>query len=120
MSKAVGIDLGTTNSVVAVLEAGESVVAPNSEGSRTTPSVVAFSKTGIDEYDVANQELISHHHQRDGGTNSVPFRYVWPSELDLMARIAGMSLRERWEDWTRTPFDNESRGHVSVWETHPR
>src|SRR5256885_2250806 len=46
MSKAVGIDLGTTNSVVAVLEAGESVVAPNSEGSRTTPSVVAFSKTG--------------------------------------------------------------------------
>src|SRR6201987_3941917 len=46
MSKAVGIDLGTTNSVVAVLEAGEPVVAPNSEGSRTTPSVVAFSKTG--------------------------------------------------------------------------
>jgi len=46
MSKAVGIDLGTTNSVVAVLEAGEPVVAPNSEGGRTTPSVVAFSKTG--------------------------------------------------------------------------
>src|SRR6476619_7126358 len=46
MSKAVGIDLGTTHSVVAVLEAGEPVVAPNSEGSRTTPSVVAFSKTG--------------------------------------------------------------------------
>src|SRR5262249_7303359 len=46
MSKAVGIDLGTTNSVVAVLEAGEPVVAPNSEGSPTSPSVVAFSKTG--------------------------------------------------------------------------
>src|ERR687890_2163466 len=46
MSKAVGIDLGTTNSVVSVLEAGEPVVAPNSEGGRTTPSVVAFSKTG--------------------------------------------------------------------------
>src|SRR4029078_7205139 len=46
MPKAVGIDLGTTNSVVAVLEAGEPVVAPNSEGGRTTPSVVAFSKTG--------------------------------------------------------------------------
>src|SRR4249920_2129886 len=46
MSKAVGIDLGTTNSVVAVLEAGEPVVAPNSEGGRTTPSVVAFSKSG--------------------------------------------------------------------------
>src|SRR5262249_29446569 len=46
MPKAVGIDLGTTNSVVSVLEAGEPVVAPNAEGSRTTPSVVAFSKTG--------------------------------------------------------------------------
>ena len=46
MAKAVGIDLGTTNSVVAVLEAGEPVVIPNSEGSRTTPSVVAFSKAG--------------------------------------------------------------------------
>src|SRR6476620_8283317 len=46
MSKAVGIDLGTTNSVVSTLEAGEPVVIPNAEGSRTTPSVVAFSKTG--------------------------------------------------------------------------
>jgi molecular chaperone DnaK len=46
MSKAVGIDLGTTNSVVSVLEAGEPVVVPNSEGSRTTPSVVAFTKAG--------------------------------------------------------------------------
>ncbi len=46
MAKAVGIDLGTTNSVVSVLEAGEPVVIPNAEGSRTTPSVVAFSKTG--------------------------------------------------------------------------
>jgi molecular chaperone DnaK len=46
MSKAVGIDLGTTNSVVSVLEAGEPAVIPNAEGARTTPSVVAFSKTG--------------------------------------------------------------------------
>jgi molecular chaperone DnaK len=46
MAKAVGIDLGTTNSVVSVLEAGEPVVIPNAEGSRTTPSVVGFSKTG--------------------------------------------------------------------------
>ena len=46
MAKAVGIDLGTTNSVVAVLEAGEPTVIPNAEGARTTPSVVAFSKTG--------------------------------------------------------------------------
>ena len=46
MAKAVGIDLGTTNSVVAVLEAGEPVVIPNAEGGRTTPSVVGFAKSG--------------------------------------------------------------------------
>jgi molecular chaperone DnaK len=46
MARAVGIDLGTTNSVVAVLEGGEAVVVPNAEGARTTPSVVGFSKAG--------------------------------------------------------------------------
>jgi hypothetical protein len=46
---------------------------------------------------------------------SIPFRYVWPSELDLMARLAGMTLRDRWEDWDRSPFTSESRKHVSVW-----
>ncbi|HEX4778719.1 MAG TPA: SAM-dependent methyltransferase, partial [Acidimicrobiia bacterium] len=50
-------------------------------------------------------------------TLSSPHRYVWPSELDLMARLAGMTLRERWSDWTRAPFTSESRCHVSVWET---
>jgi hypothetical protein len=47
---------------------------------------------------------------------SAPFRYVWPSELDLMARLAGMTLRERWDDWHRAPFTSESRQHISVWE----
>jgi hypothetical protein len=47
-------------------------------------------------------------------TFSAPFRYVWPSELDLMARLAGMTLRERWGDWSREPFTSESRSHVSV------
>jgi SAM-dependent methyltransferase len=73
---------------------------------------------GIDEFDVASQGLISHHWTRVGGTmelHSVPFRYVWPAELDLMARIAGMRLRERWAGWRREPFTSESRKHVSVW-----
>ena len=74
---------------------------------------------GIDEYDAANQGLISHHFDAIGGRferSSMPFRYVWPSELDLMAKIAGMSLRERWGGWNREPFTSESRKHVSVWE----
>jgi SAM-dependent methyltransferase len=74
---------------------------------------------GIDEYDVATQGLISHHLQTvDGKLErfSVPFRYVWPAELDLMAQLAGMTLRDRWAGWKREPFTNESRQHVSVWE----
>ena len=74
---------------------------------------------GIDEYDVANQGLISHHFERRGDTiekSSGPFRYVWPAEVDLMAEMAGMRLRERWEDWHRKPFTSESTKHVSVWE----
>ena len=75
---------------------------------------------GIDEYDVANQGLVSHHFSLVDGRwqlLSVPFRYVWPSELDLMAELAGMSLRERWSDWNREPFTSESRKHISVWAT---
>ena len=74
---------------------------------------------GIDEYDVASQGLISHHFTRVGDRieySAGPFRYVWPSELDLMARLAGMHLVERWSGWRREPFTSESRKHVSVWE----
>ncbi|MGZ4394036.1 MAG: class I SAM-dependent DNA methyltransferase [Gaiellaceae bacterium] len=77
---------------------------------------------GIDEYDVARQGLVSHHFELvDGRAErvSMPFRYVWPSELDLMAELAGMRLRERWDGWTREPFTSESRRHVSVWEKPP-
>jgi 2-polyprenyl-3-methyl-5-hydroxy-6-metoxy-1,4-benzoquinol methylase len=77
---------------------------------------------GIDEYDVANQGLTSHHFEIVGGRVerlSVPFRYAWPSELDLMAELAGMRLRERWGGWNREPFTSDSRKHVSVWEKPP-
>jgi len=74
---------------------------------------------GIDEYDVANQGLVSHHFDLIDGRwelVSMPFRYVWPAELDLMAELAGMRLRERWAGWRREPFTSESTSHVSVWE----
>jgi SAM-dependent methyltransferase len=77
---------------------------------------------GVDEYDVVNQSLISHHFDiRDGKItrSSGPFRYVWPSELDLMADMAGLRLRERWSDWHRAPFTSLSDKHVSVWEKPP-
>ncbi len=77
---------------------------------------------GIDEYDVAAQGLISHHLEVvDGRLErvSMPFRYVWPAELDLMAQLAGMTLRERWGGWMRESFTSESRQHISVWEKPP-
>ncbi len=77
------------------------------------------TRWGFDEYDVATQGLTSHHFERIDGNierRSIPFRYVWPSELDLMAQLAGMRLRERWAGWKREPFTSESREHVSVWE----
>jgi SAM-dependent methyltransferase len=77
------------------------------------------TRFGLDEYDVANQRLISHHYARRAGTfgpNSVPFRYVWPSELDLMARLAGMLRRERWSGWRREPFTSGSDKFIGVWE----
>ena len=80
---------------------------------------ISAERLGFDEYDVAAQGLISHHYREIDGkleVLSVPFRYVWPSELDLMARLAGMTLRERWGDWKREPFTADSPKHVSVWE----
>jgi SAM-dependent methyltransferase len=77
---------------------------------------------GIDEYDVVTQGLVSHHLEIvDGRLErfSMPFRYVWPAELDLMAELSGMRLRDRWSGWKREPFTSDSRQHVSVWEKPP-
>jgi SAM-dependent methyltransferase len=75
---------------------------------------------GYDRYtDLVAQQATSHHFVADGsGVRELrtPFRFVWPSELDLMARLAGMSLRDRWAGWDRAPFTGESTSHVSVWE----
>ena len=82
---------------------------------------VSPNHVGFDEIDVVTQGSVSHHYWIENGRVDVsapPFRYVWPAELDLMARIAGMSLRERWGGWGREPFAAESTKHVSVWEKH--
>jgi SAM-dependent methyltransferase len=80
---------------------------------------VSPTRLGFDQYDVATQILFSHHYWVVDGrleVFSAPYRYVWPSELDLMARLAGMTLRERWSGWEREPFTSDSTTHVSVWE----
>lgn len=75
---------------------------------------------GYDRYtDLVAQQAESHHFFADGSRIHelrTPFRYVWPSELDLMAALAGMTLRDRWADWDRSPFTGESASHVSIWE----
>ncbi len=87
-------------------------------GETVHPFTVTPEHLGFEEYDVAAQLAFSHHYWVVDGqleTRSSPHRYVWPSELDLMARLAGMTLRERWAGWKREPFTSESRSHVSVW-----
>jgi SAM-dependent methyltransferase len=102
-----------------VIETGVPALQRLPSGERLVPFDVSDTHIGIDEYDVVTQSLVSHHVTARNGTvsrASTPFRYAWPAELDLMARIAGMRLRARWADWSRTPFTHESRSHVSVWE----
>ncbi|MBP5868002.1 methyltransferase domain-containing protein [Streptomyces scabiei] len=88
-------------------------------GQNAVPFHVGPTRLGFDTYDVATQGMRSHHMVVVEGRpvyRSIPFRYVWPAELDLMARLAGLRLRNRWEGWKGEPFTNDSTGHVSVWE----
>jgi SAM-dependent methyltransferase len=88
-------------------------------GQTMVPFHVSPTRWAFDLYDVATQAMSSNYIDvRDGRGEytSIPFRYVWPSELDLMARLAGLRLRHRWDDWTREPFTSESTRHVSIWE----
>lgn len=104
-----------------VVETGVPILRRLPPGERFAVFDHTEEHVGIDEYDTATQLMWSHHYASDdGGTTyrrtSVPFRYVWPAELDLMARLAGMRLRERWADWDRSAFTAASTKHVSVWE----
>jgi SAM-dependent methyltransferase len=89
-------------------------------GETFQPFAVTAAHAGFDEYDVVTQAMASHHYtaEADGlmRYSYTPFRYAWPAEFDLMARIAGLRLRERWAGWQREPFTAASTSHVSVWE----
>jgi SAM-dependent methyltransferase len=113
--------VATFANAAAHLEPGGCFVVEVGVHNRQRLEVFDLSEThvGVDELDFDTQRLVSHHFTLVDGEwrrASVPFRSVSPAELDLMARLAGMELRERWADWDRSPFTAESRKHVSVWE----
>src|SRR5215471_5449788 len=88
-------------------------------GQNVVPFHVSPTRWAFDRYDTATQAMSSNYIEVADGRGeytSIPFRYVWPAELDLMAQLAGMRLRERWGGWRREPFTSESDQHVSIWE----
>ncbi|MDN5916314.1 MAG: class I SAM-dependent methyltransferase [Pseudonocardia sp.] len=102
-----------------VVETGVPALRLLPPGQRYVTFELTAGHVGVDEYDVLTQSLVSHHVTTgpDGSTRrrAIPFRYVWPAELDLMARLAGLRLRERWTGWDQTPFSGVSQSHVSTW-----
>lgn len=106
-----------------VVEVGVPQLQRLPPGETVRPFSVTPTHLGFDEIDVATQRLTSHHYFVSEGRMqvvSMPFRYAWPAELDLMARIAGLTLRERWADWSREPFTADSDAHISVWQKGAR
>ena len=99
-----------------VIEVGVPDLRRLPPGQTAVPFHVSPTRWAFDIYDVATQAMSSNYLTVDDGYRSIPFRYVWPAELDLMAQLAGMRPYDRWEGWAREPFTSESGGHVSVWE----
>jgi len=94
-------------------------------GQDTVPFAVAPGREGggylgFDQYDVVTQQFTSNHvtvsPDGKGQFRRIPFRYAWPAEMDLMARIAGLTLKHRWAGWDRSEFTADSTTHVSVWQ----
>ncbi len=102
-----------------VVENGVPKLHRLSPGETIIPFDVSPEHLGFEEYvDLVKQISVSHHYYIDGDrarTLAGVFRYVWPSELDLMAQLAGMELEHRWSNWRREPFTGDSPSHVSVW-----
>jgi SAM-dependent methyltransferase len=102
-----------------VIETGVPALRKLPPGQRFVTFALTPEHVGVDEYDVVEQGLVSHHVTTGGDArvrrSAIPFRYVWPAELDLMARLAGLRLHDRFGDWDRSPFTQTSESHVSVW-----
>lgn len=102
-----------------VIEVGVPDLQRLPPGETARPFHVGEHHVGFDTYDLVNQRLVSHHYRISDGRAEIfhsHHRFVWPSELDLMARLAGLELTERFADWTAAPFTADSRAHVSVWQ----
>ncbi|MFE5189967.1 class I SAM-dependent DNA methyltransferase [Streptomyces sp. NPDC056628] len=102
-----------------VVEVGVPELRRLPPGQSAVPFLIGDTRWAFDTYDPATQAMSSNYVTIADGRaehRSIPFRYVWPAELDLMARLAGLRLRDRWEGWAREPFTGESVRHVSVWE----
>jgi SAM-dependent methyltransferase len=102
-----------------VIEVGVPDLPRLPPGQTVVPFQLSPTGWAYDVYDVATQAMSSNYVEVTDGRGSfrsIPFRYVWPAELDLMARLAGLRLRDRWDGWTQEPFTSESGQHVSVWQ----
>ena len=102
-----------------VIETGVPDLRRLPPGEDVLPWHVSPDPLGFDSFDLATQAMRGHYVDSPAAKReyrTMPFRYVWPAELDLMARLAGMRLRDRWAGWAREPFTGESRQHVSIWE----
>ncbi|MBM6406084.1 hypothetical protein JQN72_17770 [Phycicoccus sp. CSK15P-2] len=108
-------DLWDADAAARYDDASAGMFAPDVLG----PTLDALEHVGFDTYDPVTQRAVSHHYTRqpDGSFRHGlhHFRYVWPAELDLMARLAGMTFESRHADWQGSPFTAESESHVSVW-----
>ena len=102
-----------------VVEVGVPPLRRLPPGQVAAPSDVSEGHLGFDTFDVVGQQGTSHHDwPADDGTaryGAHHYRYVWPEECDLMARLAGLELEARYAGWDRSPFTADSESHVSVW-----
>jgi SAM-dependent methyltransferase len=107
-----------------VVEVGVPELRKLPPGQDVVPFQAGPDGWAYDRYDTATQAMSSNYIQVADGQaryRSIPFRYVWPAELDLMAQLAGLVPAERWSGWAREPFTSESTQHVSMWRkpAHP-